>query len=54
MDKDKCVWTPWYMFGEKEGYIKGCIDNPHHNRTYSESNICPSCGKPTLILKDET
>lgn len=46
---EKCKWTIWYMFGKEEGYIVGCIDNPHHNRVYSLSDVCPCCGKKVIL-----
>ena len=45
----KCRWMTWYMFGRKEGYIVGCVDNPHYNRVYSLSDICPHCGKKVIV-----
>ncbi len=49
MNEDTCLWIPFYMFGRHEGYIRTCIDNPHHNRVYDKKDICPNCGKPVQI-----
>lgn len=46
---EKCVWQTYYMFGKKEGYIVGCVDNPHYNRVRIESDRCPYCGKKVEV-----
>lgn len=46
---NECIWTKWYIFGIEEGYIVGCVDNPHHNRVYHLSDVCPHCGRKVVV-----
>lgn len=50
---EECVWKVNYMFGKPEGYVVGCIQNPHHNRAYVLPYLCHYCGKKVVVKDDE-